>query len=119
MVGSAGGVSLTLGDLLPRLSQKSEAIKRDQTRRLRLGVPQGTEVGILLASETAVDRLAREMIERHGPSAAVRAVERLNDQIDKRDWRGRELWAAVVHAIHELQHAVPPPAHGQEHVRRN
>jgi hypothetical protein len=61
----------------------------------------------VLASETAIDRLTRDMIERHGAQAALRAVERLNDRIDKGDWKGRDLWAAVVHAIHELQHAGP------------
>jgi predicted NAD/FAD-binding protein len=74
----------------------------------------------VVASETVIDRLAREMIERHGTHAALRAVERLNDRIDKADWDGRQLWAAVVHAIHELQHTellpsvrspLHPPAH--------
>jgi hypothetical protein len=59
----------------------------------------------VLASETAIDRLARDMIERHGAEAALRAVERLNDRIDRGDLSGRDTWAAVVHAIHELQHA--------------
>jgi hypothetical protein len=62
------------------------------------------------ASETAIDRLAREMIERHGSQAALRAIERLNDRIDKADWNGRQLWAAVVHAIHELQQTGPFPS---------
>ena len=63
-----------------------------------------------MASDAAVDRLAREMIERHGAQAALRAVERLNDRIDEQDWKGRNLWAIVVHAIHDLQNAgqVPP-----------
>jgi hypothetical protein len=30
-------------------------------------------------------------------------IERMNDRIDAGDWSGRDLWAAVVHAIHELQ----------------
>jgi hypothetical protein len=57
----------------------------------------------LLASEAAIQGLARDMIERHGADAAPRAVERVNDRIDRGDWTGREVWAAVVHAIHELQ----------------
>ena len=61
----------------------------------------------MLASETAIDRLARDMIERHGEQAALRAVERLNDRIDRGDWDGRDTWAAVVQAIHELQQAGP------------
>jgi hypothetical protein len=74
----------------------------------------------VLASDTAIDRLAREMIEHHGARAALRAVERVNDKIDKGDRDGSYLWAAVVHAIHELQDGGPisplhertrPPAH--------
>jgi hypothetical protein len=61
----------------------------------------------VLAGETAIDRLAREMIERYGAQAAMRAVERLNYRIDKGDWVGRDTWAAVVHAIHELRDPAP------------
>jgi hypothetical protein len=57
----------------------------------------------VLTSQAAIKRLAREMIERHGADAALRAVERLNDRIDQGDLNGRDTWAAVVHAIHELQ----------------
>jgi hypothetical protein len=59
----------------------------------------------VLASEAAIDCLAHDMIKRYGGLAALRAVERLNDRIDKGDWGGRDTWATVVHAIHELQHA--------------
>jgi hypothetical protein len=54
-------------------------------------------------TQAAIERLAREMIERHGADAALRAVERLNDRIDQGDLSGRDTWAAVVHAIHEIQ----------------
>jgi hypothetical protein len=64
------------------------------------------ESSMVLASEAAIQALAREMIERHGAEAALRATERLNDRIDNADWNGRDLWAAVVHAIHDLQRAV-------------
>ena len=57
----------------------------------------------MLASEAEVLRLAREMIKQHGPQAGFRASERLNDRIDEGDWRGRDVWARVVHAIHKLQ----------------
>jgi hypothetical protein len=71
----------------------------------------------VLASETAIERLARDMIARHGADAALRAVERINDRIDNADWSGRDLWAAVVHAIHELQHGMGLPR-GPEHAQR-
>jgi hypothetical protein len=71
----------------------------------------------VLASEAAIERLARDMIDRHGAEAALRAAERINERIDNADWSGRDLWAAVVHAIHELQHAVPL-LRSPEHVRR-
>jgi hypothetical protein len=70
----------------------------------------------VLASEAAVQALASDMIERHGAEAALRAAERINERIDNADWSGRDLWAAVVHAIHELQPAVPLPRDPQ-HVR--
>jgi hypothetical protein len=70
----------------------------------------------VLASEAAIERLAREMIERHGSQAALRAAERVNDRIDRGDWSGRDLWAAVVHAIHELQVAGPVRLFPREHV---
>jgi hypothetical protein len=59
----------------------------------------------MLTSESEVLRLAREMIKQHGMRAGVRAAERLNDRIDEGDWRGRDVWARVVHAVHELQRA--------------
>ena len=57
----------------------------------------------MLTSQAAIERLAREMIERHGADAALRAVERLNGRIDQGDLNGRETWAAGIHAIHGLQ----------------
>ena len=57
----------------------------------------------MLASQAAIERLAHEMIERHGADAALRAVERLNDRIDQGNLNDRETWAAVVHAIHQFQ----------------
>jgi hypothetical protein len=46
---------------------------------------------------------ARDLIHQHGTRAVHVAVERLNQMIDKDDWRCRDLWARVVHAIHEMQ----------------
>lgn len=54
-------------------------------------------------SEGEAIRIAHAMIRQHGTGAAFAAVERLNAMIDTDDWRERELWARVVHAIHELQ----------------
>lgn len=69
------------------------------------------------ASEAAIERLARDMIDRHGAEAALRATVRINDRIDNADWSGRDLWAAVVHAIHGLQHTGWQP-HSPEHAQR-
>ena len=53
-----------------------------------------------------VDELARKLIEEHSSRAAHIAVERLNQSIDERDIHSRDLWAQVVHAIHEHQSLV-------------
>ena len=53
-----------------------------------------------------IDELARSLIEEHGIRAVGVAVERLNQSIDERDVHGRDLWAQVVHAIHEHQSLV-------------
>lgn len=63
-------------------------------------------------SEGEAIRIAREMIVRHGDSAVFAAVERLNNMIDGDDWRGRDLWARVVHAIHELHRDAAEAASG-------
>ena len=47
------------------------------------------------------DRVAGEMIARHGPNAAREAASRLNRMIDRGDMPARDLWACVVHLIHE------------------
>ena len=56
-----------------------------------------------------IDELARSLIEEHGIRAVGVAVERLNQSIDERDVHGRDLWAQVVHAIHEHQPLVHGP----------
>ena len=61
----------------------------------------------MLASDAEIDRLARDLILRHGSRAAMTAIERLNEMIDRNNRRGRETWACVVHAIHELQGTGP------------
>jgi len=61
----------------------------------------------MAVSETEVERLAREMIAAHGSRAAFVAAERLNEMIDRNNIPGREVWACVVHAIHERQGSGP------------
>ena len=53
--------------------------------------------------ETAIELLARAMVDRHGTDAAKAAVVQLNQTIDFGDWDGRDRWACVIHAIHQNQ----------------
>ena len=55
----------------------------------------------MVVYDAEVERLAREMIAQHGPQAARAAAERLNEMIDRHNIPGRDVWACVVHAIHE------------------
>jgi hypothetical protein len=41
------------------------------------------------------------MIARHGADAAREAIIHLNRMIDRGDFAARDLWACVVHVIHE------------------
>ena len=54
-------------------------------------------------SEGEAVTIARDLIRQHGTDAVHVAVQRLNEMIDKDDWRCRDLWARIVHAIHEMQ----------------
>ena len=65
-----------------------------------------------------VEELARALIEQHGTRAAHAAVERLNHSIDERDQPARDLWAQVVHAIHEYQRSVAPQKRAGRNARR-
>jgi hypothetical protein len=56
----------------------------------------------MMIDEGEIERIAREMIKQHGGTAARAAVERLNDRIDRGDWHGRDVWARIVHAIHDF-----------------
>ena len=47
------------------------------------------------------ERVAGGMIARHGPNAAREATVLLNRMIDRGNMPGRDLWACVVHVIHE------------------
>lgn len=57
--------------------------------------------------DAEIERLARDMIATYGAGAARLAAERLNEMIDGRNVPGRDLWACVVHRIHEQQGAGP------------
>ena len=59
------------------------------------------------AENAEFERMAREMIERHGARAARVATERLNEMIDRDNPRGREIWACIVHLIHQKQGTGP------------
>ena len=65
-----------------------------------------------------VEELARALIEQHGARAAHAALERLNHSIDERDQPARDLWAQVVHAIHEYQRSIAPQKRAGRNARR-
>lgn len=59
-----------------------------------------------------VDFIARAIIAQHGEGAARAAVDHLNAMIDLGDFHRRDMWARVVHAIHDHQRLRPEVAHG-------
>ena len=61
----------------------------------------------MVVHDAEVERLAREMIARHGHDAARVAAERLNEMIDRNNIPGRDVWACVVHEIHVRQGTGP------------
>jgi hypothetical protein len=61
----------------------------------------------MVRNEAEIERTARNMIERHGPEAARKAIDRLNEMIDRNNIPSRDLWACVVHRIHEHQGTGP------------
>ncbi len=52
-------------------------------------------------SSAVAERVARGMIARHGADAAREATVHLNQMIDRGDLAARDLWACVVHMIHQ------------------
>ena len=72
----------------------------------------------MVVSDAEIDRLARDMIARHGERAARVAAEKLNEMIDRDNARAIEVWAAVVHLIHQRQGTGPVWA-GQVHDWRD
>ena len=65
----------------------------------------------MVVADAEIERLAREMIAQHGDRAARAAAEQLNEMIDRDNIRGRDVWACVVHLIHERQGSGPVWAH--------
>ncbi len=68
----------------------------------------------MAAEDADIERTARELIAKHGPDAARVAAEQLNTMIDRNDIDGRELWACIVHVIHEQQGTSPAGADGDQ-----
>jgi hypothetical protein len=64
-------------------------------------------------SDPEVEFIARALIAQHGSAAARAAVNHLNAMIDLGDFHRRDMWARVVHEIHEqLRRAGRPRAGG-------
>jgi len=61
----------------------------------------------MVIEDRDIDRIADELIAKHGVNAARVATARLNRMIDRNNIRGRDIWACVVHAIHERQGSEP------------
>ncbi len=68
----------------------------------------------MAAEDADIERTAHELIAKHGPDAARVAAEQLNNMIDRNDIDGRELWACIVHVIHEQQGTSPAGADGDQ-----
>jgi len=64
-----------------------------------------------------VDFIARAIIAQHGDGAARAAVDHLNAMIDLGDFCRRDMWARVVHAIHDHQRLAPGVAGGATSAR--
>jgi hypothetical protein len=69
----------------------------------------------MITRDAEIERKARDMISKHGPRAARVAAERLNEMIDRGNIRGRDIWACIVHLIHERQGSGPVWAEGPMH----
>ncbi len=66
----------------------------------------------MVVHDAEVERLAGDMIARHGANAARVAAQRLNEMIDRNNVPGRDIWACVVHEIHQRQGSGPVWAAG-------
>jgi hypothetical protein len=66
----------------------------------------------MVVGDADIERIAGELILKHGPQAARVAAERLNAMIDGNDLQGREVWACIVRVIHQQQGTGPVEAEG-------
>jgi hypothetical protein len=64
--------------------------------------------------DVEIERIARELLAHHGDRAARVAAELLNAMIDRNNLRGRDIWACVVHAIHEQRGTGPSVVHASD-----
>lgn len=71
------------------------------TRRGSLGASPGRAFRRPLLPVGMAERVALGMIARHGANAAREVTVHLNRMIDRGDLAARDLWACVVHIIHE------------------
>ncbi|MGH7091938.1 MAG: hypothetical protein ACREFB_00200 [Stellaceae bacterium] len=62
--------------------------------------------------DAEADFIARALIAQHGMGAARAAVDHLNAMIDLGDFHRRDMWARVVHAIHDYQRLSLDQTHG-------
>lgn len=61
----------------------------------------------MVVNDAEIDRLVRDTIARHGQQAVRVAAEKLNEMIDRDNVRAAEVWACVVHLIHQRQGTGP------------
>ena len=72
----------------------------------------------MVVGDADIERIAGELIAKHGPQAARVAAEQLNAMIDRSDIRGRDMWACIVHLIHERLGTGPAEADGERDTNR-
>ena len=63
--------------------------------------PAPERIDRTLPSTGRVEQVAVRMMARYGANAAREATVQLNRMIDRANWPARDLWACVVHVIHE------------------
>ena len=74
--------------------------------RHQLQVLPGRHFRRPFSQQGIAERVAQSMISRHGANAAREAAQNLNRVIDRGDIGARDLWACIVHIIHERQNGI-------------